>query len=169
MKFLKLNTFMYFLVLFMFNFDANAQSMTIEEVIVSAEKREESLQDISQSVTALTEEELETKNITDFVGLSAIAPGVTVAKNEGYKTIISIRGVGDETNQNAIAAPSVALHMDGIFIASKFSLRTDFIDLERIEVLRGPQEPYLDKTLLVERLMLSVKSLLLMLLKVKQT
>ena len=139
MKFLKLNTFMYFSVLFMFNVDANAQSMTIEEVIVSAEKREESLQDISQSVTALTEEELETKNITDFVGLSAIAPGVTVAKNEGYKTIISIRGVGDETNQNAIAAPSVALHMDGIFIASKFSLRTDFIDLERIEVLRGPQ------------------------------
>jgi len=61
MKFLKLNTFMYFSVLFMFNFDANAQSMTIEEVIVSAEKREESLQDISQSVTALTEEELETK------------------------------------------------------------------------------------------------------------
>ena len=116
-----------------------AEAQVIEDVIVTAEKRSESLQDISQSVTALTEEELETKNITDFVGLSAIAPGVTVAKNEGYKTIISIRGVGDETNQNAIAAPSVALHMDGIFIASKFALRTDFIDLERIEILRGPQ------------------------------
>ena len=115
------------------------EAQVIEDVIVTAEKRSESLQDISQSVTALTEEELETKNITDFVGLSAIAPGVTVAKNEGYKTIISIRGVGDETNQNAIAAPSVALHMDGIFIASKFALRTDFIDLERIEILRGPQ------------------------------
>ena len=115
------------------------EAQVVEDVIVTAEKRSESLQDISQSVTALTEEELETKNITDFVGLSAIAPGVTVAKNEGYKTIISIRGVGDETNQNAIAAPSVALHMDGIFIASKFALRTDFIDLERIEVLRGPQ------------------------------
>ena len=111
----------------------------IEEVVVTAEKRAASLQDVSKSVTALTEEELETKNIVDFVGLSAIAPGVTVAKNEGYKTVISIRGVGDETNQNAIAAPSVALHMDGIFVASKFSLRTDFIDLERIEVLRGPQ------------------------------
>ena len=116
-----------------------AEAQVIEDVIVTAEKRSESLQDISQSVTALTEEELETKNITDFVGLSAIAPGLTVAKNEGYKTIISIRGVGDETNQNAIAAPSVALHMDGIFIASKFALRTDFIDLERIEILRGPQ------------------------------
>ena len=69
MKFLKLNTFMYFLVLFMFNFDANAQSMTIEEVIVSAEKREESLQDISQSVTALTEEELETKILLTLLAL----------------------------------------------------------------------------------------------------
>ena len=139
MKFLKLNTVIYYSMISMLTFEANAQSSSIEEVIVSAEKRNESLQDVSISVTALTEEELETKNITDFVGLSAIAPGVTVAKNEGYKTIISIRGVGDETNQNAIAAPSVALHMDGIFIASKFSLRTDFIDLERIEVLRGPQ------------------------------
>ena len=64
---------------------------------------------------------------------------MTVAKNEGYKTVISIRGVGNETNQNAIAAPSVAFHMDGIFIASPFSLQTDFIDVERIEVLRGPQ------------------------------
>ena len=106
---------------------------------MTAEKRTESLQDVSKAVSVFDADELETKNITDFVGLSAIAPGVTVAKNEGYKTIISIRGVGDETNQNAIAAPSVALHMDGIFIASKFSLRTDFIDLERIEVLRGPQ------------------------------
>ena len=99
MKFLKLNTVIYYSMIFMLTFEANAQSSSIEEVIVSAEKRNESLQDVSISVTALTEEELETKNITDFVGLSAIAPGVTVAKNEGYKTIISIRGVGDETNQ----------------------------------------------------------------------
>ena len=116
-----------------------SNELAIDEVIVTAEKRVESLQDVSKAVTALSNDEIERKNIVDFVGLSAIAPGVTVAKNEGYKTIISIRGVGDETNQNAIAAPSVALHMDGIFIASKFSLRTDFIDLDRIEVLRGPQ------------------------------
>jgi iron complex outermembrane receptor protein len=121
------------------SFGAISESMIMEEVVVTAEKRAESLQDVSKAVTALNSEEIETKNLVDFVGLSAIAPGVTVAKNEGYKTIISIRGVGDETNQNAIAAPSVALHMDGIFVASKFSLRTDFIDLERIEVLRGPQ------------------------------
>ena len=118
---------------------AQDSESAFEEVIVTAEKRDESLQSVSQAVTAITEREIEAKNINSFVDLSAIVPGVTVAKNEGYKTVISIRGVGNETNQNAIAAPSVAFHMDGIFIASPFSLQTDFIDVERIEVLRGPQ------------------------------
>ena len=139
MKFLKLNTILYFLPIFLLSFDALTQNNTIEEVIVSAEKRSESLQDVSQAVSALSEFDLETKNIESFVDLSAIVPGVTVAKNEGYKTVISIRGVGNETNQNAIAAPSVAFHIDGVFIASPFSLLTDFMDIERVEVLRGPQ------------------------------
>ncbi len=110
-----------------------------EDVIVTAEKRNESLQDVSQAITALTSSEIEAKGIDSIVDLTSIVPGVTVAKNEGYKTVISVRGVGNETNQNAIAAPSVAYHIDGIFIASPFSLQTDFIGVDRIEVLRGPQ------------------------------
>ena len=110
-----------------------------EDVIVTAEKRNESLQDVSQAVTALTTAEIEVKGLDSIVDLTSIVPGVTVANNEGYKTIISVRGVGNETNQNAIAAPSVAYHIDGIFIASPFSLQTDFISVDRIEVLRGPQ------------------------------
>ena len=120
-------------------FGLSLMAQEVEEVVVTAEKRSESLQDISQAVTALTESDIEEKNIESFVDLSAIVPGVTVAKNEGYKTIISIRGVGNETNQNAIAAPSVAFHMDGVFIASPFAISTDFLDLERLEVIRGPQ------------------------------
>ncbi|WP_078084673.1 TonB-dependent receptor [Microbulbifer mangrovi] len=111
----------------------------LEEVTVVAEKRSESLQDLSQAVTAMSSDDLETKGIESFVDLSGVAPGVTVARNEGYKTVISIRGVGNEANQNAIANPSVSYHMDGIYIASPFALQTDFIDVERIEVLRGPQ------------------------------
>ena len=116
-----------------------SQEIRIEEIMVVAEKRDESLQDVSQAITAITELDLETRNINSFVDLSALAPGLTVSKNEGFKTVVSIRGVGNETNQNAVAAPSVAYHMDGIFIASPFSLQSDFIDVERIEVLRGPQ------------------------------
>ena len=103
--------------------DVQSQEQTIEDVIVTAEKRDESLQTVSQAVTAITDSELEAKNITSFVDLTALVPGVTVAKNEGYKTVISIRGVGNETNQNAIAAPSVAYLMDGIFVASPFALQ----------------------------------------------
>jgi|TARA_B110000879_G_C11179219_1_gene517511 iron complex outermembrane receptor protein len=140
---MKLSRFLnkYFLITFAIISSQNilSQESYIEDVIVTAEKRSESIQDISQSITALKGSDLDSKNITSFVDLSGIVPGVTVAKNEGYKTVISIRGVGNETNQNAIAAPSVAFHMDGIFIASPFSLQTDFIDVERIEVLRGPQ------------------------------
>ena len=120
-------------------FGLSLMAQEVEEVVVTAEKRSESLQDISQAVTALSESDIEEKNIESFVDLSAIVPGVTVAKNEGYKTIISIRGVGNETNQNAIAAPSVAFHMDGVFIASPFAISTDFLDVERLEVIRGPQ------------------------------
>ena len=99
-------------------------------MLVTAEKRTESLQDLSQAITVLNGEDLD-KNIDSFVDISAIVPGVTVAKNEGYKTVISIRGVGNETNQNAIAAPSVAFHIDGIFVASPFALQTDFIDVRK--------------------------------------
>ena len=112
-----------FTLVFLFCFNhIQSQEQIIEDVIVTAEKRDESLQTVSQAVTAITDSELEAKNITSFVDLTAIVPGVTVAKNEGYKTVISIRGVGNETNQNAIAAPSVAYHLDGIFIASPFSI-----------------------------------------------
>mgnify|MGYP002011820335 CR=1 FL=1 len=128
-----------FLIIHSPNLISQDDQRVFEEVIVTAEKRSESLQSVSQAVTAISDSELENKNINSFVDLTSIVPGVTVAKNEGYKTVISIRGVGNETNQNAIAAPSVAYHMDGIFIASPFSLQTDFIDVQRIEILRGPQ------------------------------
>ena len=97
-------------ILLSFELYSQDEQSVFEEVIVTAEKRDESLQDVSQAVTAITDTEIEAKNITSFVDLTAIVPGVTVAKNEGYKTVISIRGVGNETNQNAIAAPSVGVN-----------------------------------------------------------
>ena len=118
---------------------AQDSNLMFEEVLVTAEKRSESLQDLSQAITVLGGADLDNRQIASFVDLSAIAPGVNIAKNEGFKTVITIRGVGNEANQNAIANPSVSYHLDGIYVASPFALQTDFLDLERIEVLRGPQ------------------------------
>ena len=121
------------------------QAPVFEEVLVTAEKRTESLQDLSQAVTALSAEDVENRQLSSFVDLSAIAPGVNVAKNEGFKTVITIRGIGNEANQNAIANPSVSYHLDGVYVASPFALQTDFLDLERVEVLRGPQGTLFDQ------------------------
>ncbi|NHO66236.1 TonB-dependent receptor [Aestuariicella hydrocarbonica] len=115
------------------------ETYKLEEVVVMAQKRSESLQGVSQAVTALTGDSLDTKNINSFVDLSGLAPGVNITKNEGFKTVIAIRGLGNEANQNAVANPSVSYHMDGIYVASPFAIQADFIDVDRIEVLRGPQ------------------------------
>ena len=61
------------------------EAPVFEEVLVTAEKRTESLQNLSQAVTALSAEDVENRQLNSFVDLSAIAPGVNVAKNEGFK------------------------------------------------------------------------------------
>ena len=66
------------------SFAQNSEPM-FEEIIVTAEKRSESLQDLSQAVTVLSGVDLDNRQISTFVDLSAIAPGVNVAKNEGFK------------------------------------------------------------------------------------
>ena len=116
-----------------------ASSKYIEEIIVTAEKRSEDLQDLSQAVSVLDSDDLLNDSIDSVVELDGLIPGMSIAKNEGFKTVITIRGIGYEASQNSIANPSVSYHMDGVYIASVFSLQTDFLDLERIEVIRGPQ------------------------------
>jgi iron complex outermembrane recepter protein len=119
---------------------ANAYADTLfEEVIVIAEKRSERLQDLSQAVSVVQAKDLDEKHLLSFVDLGDIVPGVTIAKNEGFKTIISIRGIGNEANQNAITNPSVSYHLDGVYIASPWAIQTDFVDVQRVEVTRGPQ------------------------------
>ena len=128
--------------------------------MVVAEKRDESLQDVSQAITAITDFDLETRNINSFVDLSALAPGLTVSKNEGFKTVVSIRGVGNETNQNAVAAPSVAYHMDGIFIASPFPSKQTLSTLRELKFCEALKELFLDRIPLEAQLMLSARHLL---------
>ncbi len=111
----------------------------IEEVIVTAEKRSKPLREVSQSVSVFDRDELDSFNLETLIDLNALAPGVNIAKNEGVRTVVSIRGIGNEANQNAIANPSVSLHVDGIYLASSFAPLADLLDIERIEFLRGPQ------------------------------
>ena len=118
---------------------ALAQQPVLEEIVVTAEKREQSLQDVSSAITAMSAGMLDAQQVSSPEDLNALVPGLTISKSEGFRKIVTIRGFGFESAQNDVANQSVSYHVDGVYIASDFSLHTDFIDVERIEVLRGPQ------------------------------
>ena len=109
------------------------------EVVVTADKREVSLQKAPAAITALPAEALEQANIKSAVDLNGVVPGLTVTPNEGWSRVVAIRGVGYETAQNSIAQPSVAFHVDGIYIVNPVALQQSFLDVDRVEVQRGPQ------------------------------
>jgi len=113
---------------------------SLETVTVTAEKRSVDLQKAPLAVTAISGDTLDKSNIYDLAGLNGTVPGLSIAKSSGYERIVTIRGVGSETPENAYTTqPGVALHIDGVYIANSISLDQSLFDLDRIEVLRGPQ------------------------------
>jgi iron complex outermembrane receptor protein len=117
-----------------------ANDSGIVEIVVTAQKREENLQDVPVAITAVTDAILRANNVTSFVGLSNLTPGLTISPAEGGDRVtMSIRGVGQEANQNDVAAPSVSYHQDGVYVVSPFALGAAFLDVGTLEVVRGPQ------------------------------
>jgi iron complex outermembrane receptor protein len=123
---------------------AQAQS-TIDEVVVTATKREESLQDVPIAVTALTGETLEQLGITNFADYVMQLPGVTAGGSGPGQNTIYIRGVASTTPNLTTAgvaglAPNVAFYLDEQPLAQPGrNLDVYAADLQRIEVLSGPQ------------------------------
>ncbi len=112
----------------------------IEEIIVTAQKREQNLQDVPIAISALSPAYLEKREITSITNLSGLAPNLKVDTAGGNRTtpIISIRG-GVQGNPQIYFEPSVGVYIDGVYIAKAQGSLFDVADIERIEVLRGPQ------------------------------
>ncbi|MDB5970171.1 MAG: hypothetical protein JWQ90_2621 [Hydrocarboniphaga sp.] len=109
----------------------------VEEIVVTAQKREEKLQDVPIAITSFSADALEARGISDPKGLAAATPGMTYSDLNNY-SIIYLRGVGTEVFVPS-ADTSVATYLDGIYLPFNFSLAQDFVPLQRIEVLKGPQ------------------------------
>jgi iron complex outermembrane receptor protein len=109
----------------------------LEEIIVTAQKRSESLQDTPVAVTAVTGESLESLNRDDIAAIAVQTPSLAYSE-AGGEAQIYIRGVG--SNLFTVGAdPSVAMHLDGVYVARANMGINQFFDVERVEVLRGPQ------------------------------
>jgi iron complex outermembrane receptor protein len=107
---------------------------TIEELVVTAEKREQSLQDVPVAVSAFTSEKRDILGINTIQDFSRMTPSLTYTNNDR----LSIRGFGRLTNQIG-SDPSVATYSDGVFSNSLADSSTPSLFIERTEILRGPQ------------------------------
>ena len=111
----------------------------LEEIIVTAQKRAQNIQDIPVAVTALSGEHLVEHGITDMFDLQQTAPGLIVDQSQTATTAnFSIRGVGT-SSQNFGLEPSVGLYVDGVYRARQGSMINELVDVARVEILRGPQ------------------------------
>ena len=116
----------------------NAQTV-LEEVIVTAQKREQSLQDVPIAVSAFTGEMLQQTGVKDMFDLQVNAPSLIVGQTQtSTTTTFSIRGVFT-SSQNFGLEPSVGLYVDGVYRARQGSMINNMVDVASVEVLRGPQ------------------------------
>jgi iron complex outermembrane recepter protein len=109
---------------------------TLDEIVVTAQKREESLRDVPLSVAAVSGEKLQDAGIERLEDLKAYVPNLQMSET-GIANNIYIRGIGSGLNQGF--EQSVSTYMDGIYRGRGHQSRMPFLDLERVEVLRGPQ------------------------------
>lgn len=108
-----------------------------EEIIVTAQNRSQNVQDVPIAMQVVSGEDLERAGVTDFTSLQKIAPAVQIT-NDTNLTRVTVRGVG--TNDNAETQDtSIAVNIDGEYINRPTVLNASLFDLERVEVLRGPQ------------------------------
>lgn len=119
---------------------AGSSQQALEEVVITAQKREQSLQDVPIAITAFDAESMRANAI---VGLSEIAertPGFVMTSVNPAEANLYIRGIGTEgLNSNAAGDGSVVMFVDGVYVGRAGGSNMDLFDLERVEVLRGPQ------------------------------
>jgi len=115
-----------------------AVSAQLEEIIVTSQFREENVQDIPISITTLGGEELNKADIFDATSIAQNVPGMNFTEFAPGQANISMRGV-NSADDGAGLDQSVSVFLDGIYIGRGASVNFDMFDLERIEVLKGPQ------------------------------
>jgi iron complex outermembrane receptor protein len=116
---------------------AYVSAQMLEEVIVTAQKREESLQDIPVTIAAFGESQLQDSGFDSISDLANMSPSLQFG-NFGPVSFVTMRGIGNE-NTTAGGDPGVAMHLDGIYMGRPVAGLFTAFDVQRVEVLRGPQ------------------------------
>ena len=114
----------------------------LEELIVTSQKRVESLQDVPISVATLDGSKLAEASIENLEDLTAYLPNIHFTES-GFSTQVRVRGIGSDNSQGF--EQSVGMYIDGIYYGRAQLFRTPMMDMERAELLRGPQSTLFGK------------------------
>ena len=117
----------------------------LAEIVVTAQKREQNLQDVGTSVTAFDANTLQQLGLKDVTDIAGQVPGLQFNQYGATVTIYNLRGVSQNDFSDHQEAP-VAVYSDDAYIASTGALAGSLFDLQRVEVLRGPQGTFSDAT-----------------------
>lgn len=134
----------------------SSEGLILEEVVVTARKREESLQSVPISVSAVSSLTMEKIGATSVRDLQYMVPNLVFAGFWETQTSVSIRGVGD-FSRNMGYEMRVGVYVDGIFAGRSGSANQDLLDIERVEVLRGPQGTLFGKNTIAGAISLTTK------------
>lgn len=113
----------------------------LEEIVVTAQRREQSLQDVPISIETVSGDDIEMQGFRDLDQMATFTPGLNINGGEQNAQSIRIRGVGSDTNNLALEQ-SVAMFVDGVHYGRGSNIFSAFLDVERVEILRGPQPIY---------------------------
>jgi iron complex outermembrane recepter protein len=116
------------------------QQVGSEVVIVTAQRRAQDIQQVPASVTALGGAQLEQRQVANVLDLQYQVPNISIATGTGTANSarIFLRGVGEDESRGAVD-PAIAVYVDGIYMGRQLGSLFSLVDLERVEVLRGPQ------------------------------
>ncbi len=132
-------------------------STDLQEVIVTARKRDESLQDAPVAITALSGKQLQTYNIAQMEDMASLAGGGVLISKNAVSPTLSIRGVSSDST-NAGFDQSVGIIIDGVFYDRSRWTQMGFFDVSQVEVLKGPQALYFGKSTVAGAISLTTAS-----------
>ncbi len=115
-----------------------APAQMLEEITVTAQKREQSMQDVGISVTSYSGDQMKALGVTNTVEISDQVPGLAMISFSPNLTVFNIRGVSQNNFTDNLEAP-VAVYVDDVYMASMNGINAQLFDIDRVEVLRGPQ------------------------------
>ena len=114
----------------------DSRGLSLEEVVVTAQRRAESIQDVPMTLTAITDKNIEEYQIFEFEGLEQLSPGLALNNNGAFGSTAQLRGVGFDTNSSA--SPAVDIYINETPVDANYAFQSLY-DIGQVEVLRGPQ------------------------------